>query len=205
MMDHRTIAVLLAASGALLAGTAWVQDARAHPHVWITAITTFVFEDRQLTGIRHRWEFDEFFGSYVIEEHDADRDGVLDEAEIAALRDNAFANLRDYGYFTHVRIDGEPLSLDQVLDFTASIEDGVLVYEFTLALPEPVDPSTEQLATGVYDPEYYIEILLDQNDPVRFAGLPSGACIFDISEDTQHPIYYGLVYPLAITLQCATS
>jgi hypothetical protein len=32
-----------------------------------------------------------------------------------------------------------------------------------------------------------------------------GACIVDIREDTENPIYFGMVYPLAITLSCATS
>ena len=83
--------------------------------------------------------------------------------------------------------------------------EGVLVYEFTLALPQPVDPGAADVAVGVYDPEYYVEVLLDEHDPVRFAGLPSGACTFDIREDTDRAIYYGMVYPLAITLACATS
>lgn len=204
-MTHRSTPLLLAAILSLPALCAWTGEARAHPHVWITSVTTFLFEDRQLTGMRQRWRFDEFFSSYVIDEHDADGDGVLDEAEITAIRENAFSNLHEYGYFTHVRLDGEPLRMDRVLDFTASIEDEVLIYEFTLALPEPVDPTAVQFAAGVYDPEYYVEVLLDQHDPVRFAGLPNGACIFDIGEDTEHPIYYGMVYPLAIKLDCATS
>jgi ABC-type uncharacterized transport system substrate-binding protein len=52
--------------------------AAAHPHVWINAVATLLFEDRMLVGVHHRWEFDEMFGSYVIEEHDANGDGKLD-------------------------------------------------------------------------------------------------------------------------------
>ena len=186
----------------LMAGE--VAPASAHPHVWITDVTTFVFEDRQLVGLRHQWIFDEFFGSFVIGEHDADGDGRVDPAETAALRAGAFDNLAEYGYFTHLRIDSEALPLRAIEAFSARIEDGVLVYEFTLPLPQPVDPGAN-LALGVYDPEYYVEVLLDEQDPVRFAGLPSGACTFDIREDSERAIYYGMVYPLAITLACATS
>jgi len=177
----------------------------AHPHVWINAVATFVFEDRMLVGLRHHWEFDELFGSFVIEENDANGDGALDEAEIASIQANAFANLEDYGYFTHVRIDGKEVPLSEVTDFTARIEDGVLVYEFAMPLAEPIDPGGERFAAGVFDPEYYVEVLLDEDDPVRFEGLPSGACTYAIREDTEHPIYYGLVYPLTINLDCATS
>ena len=182
-----------------------IAPAAAHPHVWITAVTTFVFEDRQLVGVRHRWTFDEFFGLFVIEEHDLDGDGRFDPAETAALRQGAFDNLEEFDYFTHLRIDGDPWRLREIESFAATIEDGVLVYEFTLSLPQPVDPGVADLALGVYDSEYYVEVLLDEHDLVRFAGLPSGACTFDIREDTERPIYYGMVFPLAITLACATS
>jgi ABC-type uncharacterized transport system substrate-binding protein len=181
------------------------EPAAAHPHVWIDAVVTFVFEDRMLVGLRQRWVFDEFFGSFVIEEHDADGHGVFDQTEIEAIREQAFGNLREYDYFTHARLDGEKLPLAEVSDFAARIEDGLLVYEFTMPLPEPVDPGADRFAAGIYDVEYYVEVLLDQADPVRFEGLPSGACTFAIREDTESPIYYGMVYPLAITLDCATS
>jgi ABC-type uncharacterized transport system substrate-binding protein len=190
---------------ALLGGGGLTDEARAHPHVWITNVTSFVFEDRQLIGVRHRWQFDELFGSVVIDQHDADGNGRFEGAEIEAVRDAAFSNLEEYGYFTHLRADGTRIALDRVVDFEPSIDDGSLMYEFMLRLPEPLDPAAQRLVLGVYDEDYYVEILLDAEDPVRFSGLPAGACIFDIHEDTEHPIYYGMVYPLVIGLTCANS
>jgi ABC-type uncharacterized transport system substrate-binding protein len=190
-------------AGVALSGQS--SPAAAHPHVWITDVTTFLFADRQLVGIRHHWQFDEIFSSFVIEQHDQDGDGKFDQTETAAVQKEAFANLRDYGYFTHVRIDGEPLPLDHFEGFQATIEQGALEYDFVLPLPKAVDPAALAFAVGVYDPEYYVEVLLDQNDPVQFEGLPSGACTFDIKEDTDNPIYFGMVYPLVIKLNCATS
>jgi ABC-type uncharacterized transport system substrate-binding protein len=199
---RRLVRVVIA--GCVLA-FAFGGPAAAHPHVWIDGVATLLFEDRMLVGVRHHWEFDEMFGSYVVEEHDANRDGKLDRAEIASIQSNAFSNLRDYDYFTHVRIDGKDMPLHEVTDFTATIENGVLVYEFTMPLPEPIDPGASQFAAGIYDPEYYVEVLLDEDDPVRFEGLPSGACTYAIQEDSEHPIYYGLVNPLTIVLSCETS
>ena len=199
---RRVVGPVLAGCGLALASGGPVA---AHPHVWINDVTTFLFEDRQLAGIRHHWEFDEIFSSYVIDEQDADRDGKLDRAEIDSIQANAFSNLRDYGYFTHLRIDGKEVPLTKVADFTARIEGDVLVYEFTLPLEKPIDPAGDRFAVGVYDPEYYVEVLLDEADPVRFEGLPSGACTYVVREDTEHPIYYGLVNPLTIVLSCATS
>ena len=177
----------------------------AHPHVWITDVTTFLFDGPQLVGLHHHWEFDELFSSFVIEEHDVDGNGAFDQAELATLQAGAFSNLAEYGWFTHVRIDGEPLALAEVEDFAAAVADGRLSYEFTLPLPEPVDPAAVDFAVGVYDPEYYVEVLLDQDDPVRFNGMEQGACIFDLREDTEHPIYFGMVDPVVISLRCGIS
>jgi ABC-type uncharacterized transport system substrate-binding protein len=179
--------------------------AAAHPHLWIDAVTTFVFEDHALVGLRHQWRFDELFSAFVIEEHDGDGDGAFDAAETQAVRAQAFANLREYDYFTHLRIGGKKLPLDEVSDFAAENDDGALVYSFTMPLPDPVVPGAEPVAVGIYDPEYYVEILLDEFDPVRFEGISSGACTFSVREDTEHPIYYGVVNPLVIALSCATS
>jgi len=195
----------IALAGALPALGGRAEPVAAHPHVWIDAVVTFVFEDRQLVGLRHRWKFDEFFGSFVIEEHDLDDDGAFDVAEVSAIRDSAFSNLREFDYFTHLRVDGEKLPLHYVSAFSARIEDEIVVYEFTMPLPEPLDPGKSAIAASVYDVEYYVEVLLDQYDPVRFEGLPSGGCTYEIHEDAANPIYYGMVYPLAITLNCATS
>jgi len=177
----------------------------AHPHVWINDVTTFVFEERALVALRHHWTFDEFFSSFVIEEHDHDGDGRFTPDELASLRAGAFDNLRDANYFTHLRVDGEEVALERVEEFRARIDDGVLIYDFLLPLPDPVDVASEDLEAGIYDLEYYVEVLLDENDPVRFEGMPSGMCIFEIREDTENPIYYGMIYPLVISLTCATS
>lgn len=184
----------------------WAGEARGHPHVWVDAITTFVFDDsRRVVEIRHLWRFDDFFGSFVQQEFDRDQNGRFDGDEVARVRDDGFKALEEFGYFTTVRIDGEVMPIEDVASFEARLDRGVLVYEFGLALPEPVDPVAHDLVVGVFDPEYYVEVLLDEHDPVRFAGLPSGACIFEVYEDADHPIYYGMVYPRVIGLSCATS
>jgi ABC-type uncharacterized transport system substrate-binding protein len=177
----------------------------AHPHVWINDITTFLFKDRQLVAIHHHWEFDEIFSSFVIKQHDKDGNGKFDKTENASVQKEAFSNLHDYGYFTHVRVDDKKVALDKVEDFQATIKKDIMIYEFTLPLPKPIDVTKSHFQVGVFDPEYYVEVDLDENDPVHFSGLPSGACTFDIREDTKHPIYYGMVDPPVIYLTCATS
>lgn len=194
------------AASALALTVACPAGLQAHPHVWVDSTTTFVFDDaRRVVEIRHHWRFDEIFGSFMQQEFDRNENGRFDGDEVARVRADGFQALEEFGYFTTVRVDNEVVAIDDVSSFDARLEDGILVYEFGLALPQPVDPASHDLVVGVYDPEYYVEVLLDEHDPVRFAGLPSGACIFEIREDADHPIYYGMVYPLVIGLSCATS
>lgn len=193
-----------AVCAALAAATlVWTPPAVAHPHVWINAVATFVFERDALTGIRLEWSFDEFFGDFVI--HDfglAGLEGELGAEERALLQDNAFSALSEFDYLTHIRIDGEAVAVADARDFSAAIENGVLVYRFTAALPEPVDPRAHEVSAGLYDDTFYIDVMLDEADPVRFDGLPDGTCRFRIREDEGNAIYFGLVYPLVIDLDC---
>jgi hypothetical protein len=79
--------VSIAATGALLAFMGGAEPVGAHPHIWVDAVVSFLFEDGRLVGLRHHWKFDEFFGSFVIEEHDVNRvllAGMMLVAAIAA-------------------------------------------------------------------------------------------------------------------------
>ena len=90
----------------------------AHPHVWITDVTTFLFEGpRAGRPCATAGQFDEIFSSFVIEEHDANGDGASMPAETAGVQEGAFSNLEDYDYFTHARIDGDPQPLTEVRGF----------------------------------------------------------------------------------------
>ena len=52
------------------------------------------------------------------------------------------------GIVRGVRIDGKELPLHEVTDFAARIENGVLVYEFTLPMRQPIDPGASQFAAA---------------------------------------------------------
>ncbi|MDJ0947587.1 MAG: DUF1007 family protein [Alphaproteobacteria bacterium] len=191
-------------AAALLVAFATGQPS-AHPHIWINDVTTFLFQDGRLTGVRHRWAFDEFTGSVIIQDFDVDKNGAFDAAETARLQSEAFSNLHEFSYLTHIRLDGAKFTPERVDDFAARIDDGTLVYEFTLPLNDPVDPKTTSVSLGVYDETFYIYVGYDENDPVRFAGIDSGVCSYEVSEDKENPIYFGMVFPMKIELRCATS
>lgn len=178
--------------------------AGAHPHIWVSSVTTFIFEAGKVTTLRMRWTFDDLFSAALIDDFDVNRDKALVADEIEQLRLGAFENLKEVSYFTDFRRDGELVKFNEARDFTAAIKDGLVVYTFTLVLPEPVDPKEVPVAVSVYDSSFYVEVAFDEHDPARFEGAADG-CEFVLGEDRLNPIYYGLVFPRQIQLRCAKS
>lgn len=179
----------------------WTSPVRAHPHVWIVSIATFVFEDGKIVALDYEWKFDELYGALLIQEFDRDRDRHFDAGEVKTIQEKAFANLKGYNYFTAVKVGGSPIAIAEVENFSVTVEKSAAVYRFRLRLPRPVDPLHEAVTLSTYDPSFYIEILFDKDDPVRFAG-SHPPCAFEIGEDKANPIYFGSVFPLRIALAC---
>lgn len=194
------LAPALIATAALLAGT---SPLKAHPHVWLDNVTTFVFDGEQLTGLRLTWVFDEFFGTAIIRRFDANRNGRFEPEENAELEKGAFANLKDYGYFTHIRIAGKPLPVTTVENFQGAVRGSQLVYEFTVPLPAGTDPALSEVTVSVFDDSYFVEVGLDAQDPVRFTGMAPGRCAFAIRDgDGTTATGFAIAPFQTVTLSC---
>lgn len=178
------------------------RTGEAHPHVWVSAMVNFVFEEGKLVALRQAWVFDDFFSSTLINDFDKDKNGTFDEAEQRDLAARAFANLRDYDYFSRVRQGVQSFPLNDAESFSATQAKGLVFYGFTVRLAEPLDPAAAPVTAGIYDASFFVDFALDANDPVRFDGMPSGACSYAIREDPADAIYGGLVVPPSVTITC---
>jgi ABC-type uncharacterized transport system substrate-binding protein len=186
-----------------IAASALPGPVAAHPHIWITNTTTFLFDGAHVVGVRQSWTFDPFFSSFLIEEFDESGDGRFSEAEQEILHDHAFVATAEYGYFTHLHLgDGRPF-VTEVTDFTAEIEGDTVRYAFTVPLAEPVDPVTTPVRAAVYDETFYVDLQFDPDDPVRLEGLTGLDCRFELGQDMANPIYFNMVYPPLVTLVCS--
>lgn len=155
---------------ALLAG-AVARPAAAHPHVFVTDSVTFVFDTNgRVTALRLDWLFDDFFSAQLLQDFDGDGDGSFDAAEAIALHDGAFVSLRDYGWFTHLYLDGVDQEAPEPTAFQAIAEGDYVRYRFELPLASPVDPAATRLEVAIYDQEYYVEVLLDEAAPGTATG-----------------------------------
>ena len=175
--------------------------AAAHPHIWIKDTATLNMEKGQIVSVSQDWTFDSFFSAALIKDFDRNKDAKFDAEEIALLRKNAFVALKDFGFFTHVRVDGKKISLTDVKAFSAKISDGKVVYSFTLGLPQSVDPRKSKAAFLFYDHTYYVDVALTGSPSVSLKN--GSGCSLAIRDDTANPIYFGLVVPKMVAVSCA--
>lgn len=199
----QTIAGIGTAWALAIAGaTAATQPADAHPHIWIDAAATLVFEQGALAGIEARWTLDPFVSALLIEDFDRDRDGAFGPEEAETLKQATFVGLSEFGFYTHLRIDGVASSPGTVLDFQPTISDGTVLYSFYVPLPVPVDPARQAVDVAFYDETYYTDVYYEDGW-ISVRGDAAAGCTPALWEDTDTPVYFGMVFPVRIGLRCA--
>ena len=186
---------------ALAAGRA----AWAHPHVWIYATVAAKFEAGAIGSLKIGWTFDDMYSSFVIEDYDANGNGVLDQAELDTMADDSVKSLKSFSYLTYLQIGDRQLTVDRVEGLRTSVVNGLLHYEFTVPLPEKVDPRKTPFAVSLYDREFYIDVQFDGVGAVSLEGTEAGACRSVMTEDAENPIYFGVVYPSLVQIRCDVS
>lgn len=192
----------LAAACALAAAVLAAAPAGAHPHVWVGTVATFVFDGARLVAVRFDWTFDPFLSSMLKQDFDANRDGRFDAEETAKIREAVFDGLGDQDYYSVIAIDGAKTPTPAPTGFEATLRKDMVTFRFTMALPEPVDPSAVDVTVANFDPSFYVDLTPVEVDPIRFEGIGKGACRFRLFEDTANPIYYGAVFPQVARLAC---
>lgn len=170
MMPRLSHALALAGAMAL-----WTTAARAHPHVWVTAKSELVYDDKaDITAVRHSWTFDEAYSSYATQGLDKDGDGKLSASELADLAKVNVDSLSDFGYFTKGKANGKALSFASPTDYSLDFQNGRLTLDFTLPVKTPM-PANRMLTLEIYDGTYFVAFALAEgDDAARISGAPQG-------------------------------
>lgn len=176
----------------------------SHPHVWVTGATTLKFQDDKLATVGMRWQFDAFFSQVLTGDFDTDKDGKFDAAETAAMKEQVFTSLREYGYFTHLRVNGTEALFDRVENFSTTIDKGELVYIFDLILPKPIDLTTSDAMLSVFDPSLYVDIVLGGDKPLVIDGMVNGNCNWSFATGDEIANDNGMLTPQVVKLSCKT-
>jgi len=128
----------------------------AHPHAFVSCTFSFVMDPQGLAGFRQRWVLDEMTTVSVLDVIDRNRDGILSPEEKQSLRDLSVNSLREFGYFTAVRVNGRPFPVRTITDFSAELKDHRLIYDFRVPCPVTAVPGRrQQVKVAVYDDSFY--------------------------------------------------
>ncbi|MDX6807180.1 DUF1007 family protein [Terrihabitans rhizophilus] len=166
----RILAFLLLALGA--------GPALAHPHVFVTVVTTVEYADGLPTGVRHDWRFDDVFSSYAVQGLDTDGDGKLSREELADLADVNVQSLKEFDYFTFARVGGKDVPLEPPAPGYWLDHDGTaLTLHFVLPMPNVPPEARNGLRIEVFDPTYFVAFDFAEKDPVHLAGAPGGCTV----------------------------
>jgi ABC-type uncharacterized transport system substrate-binding protein len=176
-MTARPLHIVLFAVVALLVA----QPARAHPHVWVTVESTaMVGADSVVSGIRHRWTFDELYSSFAIQGLDKKGGNNPSREELKELAQLNIESLKEFGYFTHPKAGGDKVGLKAPVDYHLEVKDGMLTLVFTLPLETPVAANKSPLAFAITDPTYFIAFQFAKDKALSLAPGAPGDCVIEM-------------------------
>jgi ABC-type uncharacterized transport system substrate-binding protein len=157
----------------------------AHPHVWVTATATVLYDHNTITGLEQAWTFDEFYTQQAIEGLDKNGDGKYDRQELQELAQVNIDGLKEFNYFTVAKLGAEDLKFKPPVDYWLEYNDKkILTLHFTLPLEKPVPVGAADFSFSIADPSYFIAFDLAKEHPVKLGhGAPPG-CTALINDPT---------------------
>lgn len=135
---------------------------RAHPHIFVDAEITVIFDDGgQPKGVEIGWVYDEFFSMLLVSDMGLDPDftGTVTEKEQEALDGFDMNWIEDYHGDTHVTQGGKALALTGPVEWSSDYSDGQLRSRHLRLFLDRPDPAQEW-TIAVYDPTYYTSYTL---------------------------------------------
>ena len=143
------------------------EFAEAHPHVFVDAKTGFIVDDTHLLqGLRISWTYDEFASLILFEtlRLDQDNDGVLNDAERAAIIEGETVWAPEYKGDTYLEVAGSDYPLGRPNAAAVAFENNQVTVSFDLPLATPVEIKNTAATLRLYDPIFYYAytILPDQ-------------------------------------------
>ena len=163
---------VLAAVLAVAASSGLARDAHAHPHVWATVRSEIILDaNRQITGVRHAWTFDEMYSAMAVQSLDTDGDGVFSPAELKPLTEVNVNSLKEFDYFTFVHVgDADALLLKPPENASLDYDKSLLTLHFTLPLATPLNAHSQEAQVDVYDPSFFVAFGFATEAPVTLSG-----------------------------------
>ena len=146
----------------------------AHPHVWVEAKSTVLFNKAGLvSGIHNDWVFDEMYSAFAVQ--GLEKNGQLaTRAQLASLAKTNVESLKEFDYFTYAKAGGHQLQFAPPQDYWLEERpDKRVVLHFTLPLAAATKTG-RAMSFQIYDPTYFVDFELAAKDPVAMVEAPTG-------------------------------
>jgi ABC-type uncharacterized transport system substrate-binding protein len=156
----------------------------AHPHVWVTMETEVLLgPGEEITGLRHKWTFDEMYTNFAVDGLDTNGDGIYSEDELKPLAQTNIEALKEFEYFTFPFLGETKLPMKTPVDYRLDYKDKLLTLTFTLPLEKPVSHDRiKDFSFAVYDPGMYVSLTFGGKNPVRIASAKAAACVAHVGD-----------------------
>ena len=157
--------------------------ALAHPHSFITLVSTVMVKNDQLTGLKMQWTMDEITSADLL--YDAG-DAKPDSPVWKKLAAEVMANVLGQHYFTEFWHNGQKVTFNNLPPEYGLARVGhqaVLTFVLPLAHPQPLKGQTYQFAT--FDPAYFVDMSYDHPGDARVPKTLAALC--KISVNTPQP------------------
>ncbi|WP_419657146.1 putative uncharacterized ABC transporter, periplasmic binding protein [Desulfosarcina variabilis str. Montpellier] len=137
----------------------------AHPHAFVSCTVSFVMDEAGLVGCHQRWILDAMTTVAVLDVVDTDRNTVLSDDEQTALSDLTVESLRDFHYFTAIRVNGHSVPVKSITHFSAEVKANRLVYDFLVPCRVAATPNKrQQVKVAVFDDSFYTYVAYAAED-----------------------------------------
>lgn len=177
-----------------------IETTWPHPHVFIEQNLKIVFDEKGMAGFNVHWEFDDMFSNMICEDHDMNKNGILEKIEVASIKEKAFSYIAEFNYFIYVKINEHPFKVKYVTDFFAKLENGKLIYDFFIPCHVSAVKRFKHINIATYDPSYYSDIYFTEHHPFTIVNQNRFETNVEIKKDKSTLIYYDQINPWALFL-----
>lgn len=167
----------------------------SHPHCFIVTSVRFIFSDQGLAKIRIDWDFDDFLAGQIISESDVDKNGRLNSAEKKFIKNNFFDSLAEESWFTHIKVNGKPVPIKNIEDFSLFSADGRLAFTFTVPCPVSFSHESNEVRVSVYDPTFFCALSFPEQMPVLVKNEGDLDHAVRVVENLEESYYFGQIHP----------
>ena len=149
-----------------------------HPHTFLDVHMNIKAQHNIIKTIQFKWVFDDMTSQLLVMEFDQNGNGKIDPNEIAYIKDNYFDYLKQFSYYTDVKISNKSQEI-KPYNFKSYIQDMKIVYQFELTF----NCNKKDLKIEVYDEDMFTALMLKD----KFVTSNIKFKISDVDND----IYFG--------------